>query len=101
MYIYIYIYTYIYIYIIYIYIYIYTYIFTYLYRVKPVTLDLNDCLPIPQGVALQIDSEFAIIKSAYPFIASRLLTDRSPRLQSALMALIFKEGKLRWDRLEV
>ena len=37
----------------------------------------------------QVDSDFAIIKDAYPYIATRLLTDRSPQLQNALKQLIF------------
>lgn len=44
--------------------------------------------------ARQVDQDFAIIKDAYPFVASRLLTDRSPQLQSALKQLIFTEGEV-------
>lgn len=44
--------------------------------------------------APQVDQDFAIVKDAYPFVASRLLTDRSPQLQSALKQLIFKDGQV-------
>lgn len=47
-----------------------------------------------------MDENFRIIKDAYPFIASRLLTDPSEELQSALQQLLFEDGSLRWDRLE-
>jgi aarF domain-containing kinase len=49
---------------------------------------------------MQVDSEFRIINDAYPYIASRLLTDPSEELQAALRRLLFNETKLRWDRLE-
>jgi len=74
--------------------------YKYRFSLPPFYIAIIRCLGVLEGVALQVDSDFAIIKSAYPFIASRLLTDRSPQLQSALMALIFNEGRLRWDRLE-
>jgi len=40
------------------------------------------------------------VRDAYPYIASRLLTDTSAELQSALQQLLFKSEKLRWDRLQ-
>ena len=62
-------------------------------------------LPYPYSPNLhpppQVDSSFAIVKDAYPYIAQRLLTDPSPELQSALTKLIFgQDGKLRWGYLE-
>ena len=41
-----------------------------------------------------------IISDAYPYIASRLLTDPSAELQSALEQLLFKDGEPRWERLQ-
>jgi predicted unusual protein kinase regulating ubiquinone biosynthesis (AarF/ABC1/UbiB family) len=64
-------------------------------------------------IFLQVDKEFRIISDAYPYIASRLLTDPSEELQSALQQLLFKDvplsgeksgiayrKELRWDRLQ-
>lgn len=48
---------------------------------------------------LQVDKESRIISDAYPYIASRLLTDSAPELQSALQQLLFKDGKPRWARV--
>jgi hypothetical protein len=47
-------------------------------------------LRAPQGVALQADSKFPVIRAAYPFVAAKLLTDPSPRLQRALLDLLRK-----------
>lgn len=49
----------------------------------------------------QVDRDFRIINDAYPYIASRLLTDPAEDLQNALRHLLFKDGQhLRWDRLQ-
>ena len=56
------------------------------------------CLGVLEGVAIQVDPEFRIISDAYPYIASRLLTDSSPELQGALQTLLFKDGRARWER---
>lgn len=45
----------------------------------------------------QVDRESRIISDAYPYIASRLLTDSAPELQSALQQLLFKDGKPRLE----
>jgi hypothetical protein len=47
-----------------------------------------------------VDQNFRIISDAYPYIASRLLTDSSIELQSALQKLLFKDESLRWERLQ-
>jgi aarF domain-containing kinase len=42
-----------------------------------------------EGIALVGNPNFAIIDEAYPYIARRLMTDRSPRLQAALRYMIY------------
>lgn len=39
-----------------------------------------------EGIALVGDPEFALVDEAYPYIAKRLLTDPSPRLQVGCVA---------------
>ena len=39
-----------------------------------------------EGLAIQVDQNFRIISDAYPYIASRLLTDPSKELKAALHA---------------
>lgn len=46
-----------------------------------------------------MDPYFRIISDAYPYIASRLLTDPAPELQGALRQLIFKNNKPRYDTI--
>jgi hypothetical protein len=41
---------------------------------------------------LQADAKFPVIRTAYPFVAAKLLTDPSPRLQLALLAIL-RKGK--------
>ncbi|CAI9296280.1 unnamed protein product [Lactuca saligna] len=41
-----------------------------------------------------------VLAASYPYFAKRLLTDPNPYLRDALIELLFKDGKLRWNRLE-
>mgnify|MGYP005839014235 CR=1 FL=1 len=48
-----------------------------------------------------MDPQARIISKAYPYVASRVLTDPQDDLQEALRRLaLTSEGKVRWDRLE-
>lgn len=47
-----------------------------------------------------MDKNFRIVRDAYPYVASRLLTDSSDELQAALLHLLFQDGKLKLDRFE-
>lgn len=70
------------------------------FSLPPFYIAIIRCLGVLEGVAIQVDRNFRIINDAYPYISSRLLTDESPELQSALEQLLFKESDPRWDRLE-
>ena len=50
----------------------------------------------------QVDPTSRIISEAYPYVASRVLTDPQDDLQEALRRLaLTPDGKIRWNRLEV
>jgi aarF domain-containing kinase len=50
-------------------------------------------ISVLEGIALVGNPSFAIIDEAYPYIARRLMTDRSPRLRAALRYMIYgKDG---------
>ncbi len=53
-----------------------------------------------EGIAIGIDPNFKVLSKAYSYVAKRLLTDSSPELRTSLKDLLFKEGNLRWNRLE-
>ena len=42
-----------------------------------------------EGISLQADPDFSIIKSCFPYIAKRLIGDDSPRSQAALKYMIY------------
>lgn len=53
-----------------------------------------------EGLAIQVDPKARIISKAYPYIASRVLTDPQDDLQEALRRLaLTNEGNIRWNRL--
>ncbi|MCO5596329.1 hypothetical protein L7F22_050390 [Adiantum nelumboides] len=57
-------------------------------------------LTVLEGLALYTDPNFKVLGAAYPYFAKRLLTDPNPYLRDALIELLFKDGKFRWNRLE-
>jgi predicted unusual protein kinase regulating ubiquinone biosynthesis (AarF/ABC1/UbiB family) len=70
------------------------------FSLPPFYIAIIRCLGVLEGLAIQVDDEFKIISDAYPYIASRLLTDPSLELQAALEQLLFKDGQPRWERLQ-
>lgn len=68
------------------------------FSLPPYYIAIIRCLGVLEGLAIQVRPESRIIQDAYPYIASRLLTDSSPELQAALQQLIFKKGKPRYVR---
>lgn len=69
--------------------------YTFPFSLPPYYTAVIRCLGVLEGVAIQVDRESRIISDAYPYIASRLLTDSAPELQSALQQLLFKNGQPR------
>ncbi|KAL6984236.1 hypothetical protein U1Q18_017613 [Sarracenia purpurea var. burkii] len=57
-------------------------------------------LAVLEGVALNIDPNYKVLGSTYPWIARKVLSDSSPKLQSSLQAVLYKDGLFRIDRLE-
>ncbi|KAF9600753.1 hypothetical protein IFM89_012197 [Coptis chinensis] len=57
-------------------------------------------LTVLEGLAIYADPEFKVLAASYPYFAKRLLTDSNPYLRDALVELLFKDGKFRWNRLE-
>ncbi|GMH27379.1 hypothetical protein Nepgr_029222 [Nepenthes gracilis] len=57
-------------------------------------------LTVLEGLALNADPTFKVLAASYPYFAKRLLTDPNPYLRDALIELLFKDGKFRWNRLE-
>jgi aarF domain-containing kinase len=58
-------------------------------------------LGVLEGLAIQVDPTSRIISEAYPYVASRVLTDPQTDLQEALKRLaLTPDGRIRWIRLE-
>ncbi|MGA7953863.1 MAG: AarF/ABC1/UbiB kinase family protein [Gloeobacterales cyanobacterium] len=53
-----------------------------------------------EGIALSVRGDFKVLAVAYPYVANRMLTDRSPQLRNSLNELLFQGGSFRWNRLE-
>lgn len=74
--------------------------FEYPFRIPPYFALVIRAISVLEGIALVGNPNFAIIDEAYPYIARRLLTDRSPRLRAALRYMIYgNEGDFDAENL--
>lgn len=75
--------------------------YTFPFSLPPFYIAIIRCLGVLEGLAIQVDPKARIISKAYPYIASRVLTDGQDDLQEALRRLaLTSDGNVRWDRLE-
>ena len=75
--------------------------YKYPFSLPPFYIAIIRCLGVLEGLAIQVDPRARIISVAYPYVASRVLTDSQDDLQEALRRLaLTSEGNIRWDRLE-
>lgn len=75
--------------------------YTYPFSLPPFYIAIIRCLGVLEGLAIQVDPQARIIAEAYPYVASRVLTDPQDDLQEALRGLaLTRDGQVRWDRLE-
>jgi len=71
------------------------------FSLPPFYIAIIRCLGVLEGLAIQVDPKARIVSESYPYVASRVLTDKSDDLQEAFRRLaLSKEGHIRWDRLE-
>jgi signal transduction histidine kinase len=57
-------------------------------------------LSVLEGIALSSEPGYKVLRAAYPWVARRLLTDRSPELRETLLALLYKDGRFQFSRCE-
>eukprot|EP00591_Stephanopyxis_turris_P001028 CAMPEP_0195520670 /NCGR_PEP_ID=MMETSP0794_2-20130614/17404_1 /TAXON_ID=515487 /ORGANISM="Stephanopyxis turris, Strain CCMP 815" /LENGTH=798 /DNA_ID=CAMNT_0040650081 /DNA_START=92 /DNA_END=2488 /DNA_ORIENTATION=+ len=75
--------------------------YTYPFSLPPFYIAIIRCLGVLEGLAIQVDPEARVINQAYPYIASRVLTDSQDEMQEALRRLALNNnGEVRWNRLE-
>jgi len=75
--------------------------YTYPFSLPPFYIAIIRCLGVLEGLAIQVDPKARILSEAYPYVASRVLTDDQEELQEAFRRLaLTSDGHVRWDRLE-
>jgi len=74
--------------------------FEYPFQLPPYYALIIRSLSFLEGLAIQTDPEYKLLAASYPYMAQRLLTDRSPELRSSLEELILQKGRIRWGRFE-
>jgi len=74
--------------------------FEYPFRIPPYFALVIRAISVLEGIALVGNPDFAIIDEAYPYIARRLMTDKSPRLRSALRYMVYgREGQFDAEKV--
>jgi aarF domain-containing kinase len=74
--------------------------FDYPFRIPPYFALVIRAISVLEGIALVGNPNFAIIDEAFPYIARRLLTDRSPRLRKALRYMVYgRDGEFDAENL--
>lgn len=74
--------------------------FEYPFRIPSYFALVIRAISVLEGIALVGNPNFAIIDEAYPYIARRLMTDKSPRLRAALRYMVYgKEGQFDAENL--
>lgn len=70
------------------------------FRIPPYFALVIRAISVLEGIALVGNANFAIIDEAFPYIAQRLLTDKSPRLRKALRYMVYgREGEFDAEKL--
>ncbi|PSC69658.1 putative aarF domain-containing kinase chloroplastic [Micractinium conductrix] len=71
------------------------------FRVPPYFALILRTFSVIEGIALQADPDYSIVKECFPYLSRRLLTDDDPRARAALRQLLFAGGdQISLDRLE-
>jgi aarF domain-containing kinase len=74
--------------------------FDYPFRIPPYFALVIRAISVLEGIALVGNPNFAIIDEAFPYIARRLLTDKSPRLRKALRYMVYgRDGEFDAENL--
>lgn len=74
--------------------------YQYKFRIPPYYTLLVRSLSVLEGIALASDPQYKVLRSAYPWVARRLLTEKSEELRGTLRALLYKDGRFQFKRLE-
>ena len=77
-----------------------TTMYKYKFQIPPYYTLLVRSLTVLEGIALASDPSYKVLGAAYPWVARRLLTDKSVELRDTLRALLYKSGSFQFDRLE-
>ena len=74
--------------------------FEYPFRVPAKFALIIRSLVTQEGIALCLNPNFRIVEVSYPYVAQRLLAGETPEFRRRLLEVLFKDGRLQWQRLE-
>jgi len=70
-----------------------------IFQIPPYFAYILRAFSVLEGIGLQNDPKYAIVQECYPYIARRLFSDNTPRVRSALRAIMYEpssvEGQMK------
>ena len=71
------------------------------FRLPPFYSFIIRTLSILEGLAVNVDPSFRLVRGAYPFIAKQILESPSEEMTKLLKSVLLDHnGRIRWDKLE-
>lgn len=65
-----------------------------IFQIPPYFAYILRAFSVLEGIGLQNDAKYAIVQECYPYIARRLFSDNSPRVKSALRAIMYEPSSV-------
>merc|ERR1712176_999413 len=65
-----------------------------IFQIPPYFAYILRAFSVLEGIGLQNDPKYAIVQECYPYIARRLFSDNSPRVKSALRAIMYEPSSV-------
>lgn len=70
-----------------------------IFRIPSYMLYVMRAFTTLEGIGLSINPDYSIFQECYPYLAKRLMTDDSPRSKAALRNMVYKDGRLKTEKL--
>merc|ERR1712176_713704 len=65
-----------------------------IFQIPPYFAYILRAFSVLEGIGLQNDPKYAIVQECYPYIARRLFSDNTPRVRSALRAIMYEPSSV-------
>merc|ERR1711959_604783 len=72
-----------------------------IFQIPPYFAYILRAFSVLEGIGLQNDPKYAIVQECYPYIARRLFSDNTPRVRSALRAIMYEPSSVEGQSISL